>query len=122
MDGYGRFCIGSEQHAHVRAHRFSWELANGPIPDGLNALHSCDNRPCVNPEHLFLGTHGDNVKDKVAKGRAAGRFSRLEFCPQGHPFNAENTYIAPDGKRRCRTCRAEYGARWYRENGERKTA
>jgi HNH endonuclease len=51
------------------AHRVAWMLANGEIPDGLCVLHRCDNPPCVNVDHLFLGTHADNVADKMAKGR-----------------------------------------------------
>jgi len=64
--GYGRFFLsGSTQVAH----RVSWEIHNGEIPDGLCVLHKCDVRNCVNPSHLFLGTNQDNVDDKVAKGR-----------------------------------------------------
>lgn len=51
------------------AHRVSWFISNGPIPDGLYVLHRCDNRPCCNPAHLFLGTLADNNRDCVAKGR-----------------------------------------------------
>lgn len=64
--GYGRININKRP---VLTHRFAWELENGPIPDGKDVLHSCDNPCCVNPSHLFLGTNDDNIADKVDKGR-----------------------------------------------------
>lgn len=66
--GYGKISIGNKQR---RAHRVAWELTNGPIPDGLLVCHSCDNPPCVRPDHLFLGTTEHNVQDRVEKGRTA---------------------------------------------------
>lgn len=69
--GYGRIGAGGTYGSALMAHRVSWELHNGPIPEGMNVLHRCDNPPCTNPDHLFLGSHADNVADKVAKGRGA---------------------------------------------------
>lgn len=65
-DGYGVFGIGKKLYL---AHRVSYEIANREIPSGLNVLHSCDNPPCCNPAHLFLGTQLDNVRDRDQKGR-----------------------------------------------------
>lgn len=59
------------------AHRVAWELTNGPVPDGFNVLHSCDNPPCCRPDHLFLGTHDDNMKDKASKHRAPRANAKL---------------------------------------------
>lgn len=65
--GYGRIRV---DRGHTdRAHRVSWFLENGPIPDGMQVLHRCDNPPCTRPNHLFLGTNADNHNDKVRKGR-----------------------------------------------------
>lgn len=64
--GYGR--LGISQRTML-AHRYVWTWLFGPIPDGLNVLHKCDNPPCIRPDHLFLGTHADNVADMCSKGR-----------------------------------------------------
>lgn len=74
--GYGRVTIRRRQHS---AHRLMWEWHNGePVPDGLVVRHQCDNPPCINPHHLLVGTHADNIADKVRRGRQA----RGEMLPQ----------------------------------------
>lgn len=67
-NGYGILVVGRKSKK-VRAHRFSFEEHVGPIPEGLQALHQCDNRRCVNPGHLFLGDAKANARDMVSKGR-----------------------------------------------------
>lgn len=66
--GYGTIWVSEEQRI-MFTHRYSWSLAHGEIPEGLDVLHKCDNPPCVNPDHLFLGTQSDNAKDMHQKGR-----------------------------------------------------
>lgn len=64
--GYGQITSNGKTYL---VHRVAYEQLAGPIPEGVNALHRCDRPRCWNPAHLFLGTHADNVADKVAKGR-----------------------------------------------------
>lgn len=68
-DGYGVIAEGGRGGKTLKAHRVSWIIHNGPIPDNQQVLHHCDNPPCPNPTHLFLGTNLDNVRDKISKGR-----------------------------------------------------
>lgn len=109
--GYGnRFRHGR----YVGAHRIAWEETFGPIPEGLCVLHRCDNRPCINPEHLFLGTKGDNIRDAIAKGRWVPYQRAWTHCRQGHEYTPENTRIALRGgapKRICRACARDAATR-----------
>ncbi len=78
--GYGSLSVNGLARA---THRLAWEVANGPIPEGMMVLHTCDNRRCCNPAHLKLGTHADNMRDMKLKGRGPGsRALDLELHPQ----------------------------------------
>lgn len=81
MAGYGRVKTGARP-VHVFAHRVAWQLTNGDIPEGMSVLHRCDNPPCCNPAHLYLGTHQDNVRDMMERGRhRPGRQGRAKLAP-----------------------------------------
>lgn len=72
VGGYGLICVGawySGQRTTVGAHRLMWERHNGPAPERTHVMHSCDNRLCINPAHLRLGTPKENVRDMISKGR-----------------------------------------------------
>ena len=95
-----------------RAHLVSWEIAHGEaFPAGMDACHTCDNPPCVNPTHIFPGTVSDNARDALAKGRLRNHQTEKTHCPQGHPLSGDNLYLSRD-KRYCKECRRESNRRY----------
>jgi HNH endonuclease len=122
--GYGKVFWNKDTERRsvlTDAHRTSWLLHFGPIPDGCYVCHACDTPSCVNPQHLWLGTNSDNILDAIRKGRK--RCEPRTHCPQGHEFTPENTYRPPVRKsthrqsRVCRICARERTRQWERQRG-----
>ena len=113
-NGYGSFKIDRK---NVFAHRISYMLANNltNLSKDEYVCHSCDNPSCVNPEHLWVGSHADNMADMVSKGRADCPQRHQTHCKRGHEFTEENTYIQPsNGKRSCRECNRIRDRKYYK--------
>lgn len=105
--GYGHLKDGKTSFS---AHRVAWVATNGEIPPGAFVCHHCDNPSCIRPDHLFVGTHADNQRDKAHKGRSAKNRGGADakaartHCPAGHLFDEANTYWWGNS-RHCRACR-----------------
>jgi hypothetical protein len=109
-ENYGYILIGKEgekKNGQIGAHRYSWIVHNGSIPDGLLVLHRCDTPACVNPRHLFLGTYLDNARDRAAKGRSARQAG--EASPRAR-FTADQVRAILADPRSHRRIAAAYGA------------
>lgn len=126
--GYGSFYLEGRLH---KAHRAAWMLLKGPIPDGIEACHRCDTPPCCNPDHIFLGTHAENMADARTKGRitwpddlsGTRHNGGKGYCPKGHPYVGDNLIVRRDtGHRECRACKREknrnYAARMRQARAE----
>lgn len=122
--GYGAFRICGPQPNITRlAHRVSWVLSNGAIPDGLVLNHICRNRSCVNPDHLEVVTRRENTLHKDSEAAARYNYSKTH-CSKGHTFSEENTRVVlkPNGTFRQRVCRTCERERWKRINEKRREA
>jgi hypothetical protein len=130
--GYGILRVGAGK-SKAKAHRLSYELAYGPIPDGLEIDHvchsrdqecrgglTCPHRQCVNPAHLEAVSHRENG----LRGRSFALPNAMKtHCPQGHPYDSVNTYISPSsGGRVCRTCTRESQRRYQQRKAAQRIA
>lgn len=99
-NGYGYLGIGGRSGRKIQAHRIAFELAKGPIPEGMQIDHLCRNRGCVNPDHLESVTQRENLLRGTG---VSARHAVATHCSRGHEFNDQNTRTR-NGKRQCKIC------------------
>ena len=118
LAGYGTFSLGGR---HRRAHQVAWEIDNGiGFPKGKYGCHACDNPPCVNPKHIWPGTHLENMRDAQAKRRLSKPprntyNSDKTECKRGHLLSGDNLLINSQGSRSCVDC-----LRMHRQNSAKR--
>lgn len=119
--GYGNFCIERDGHGGHQtqklAHRFAYETLIGPIPEGMQLDHLCNNKRCVNPDHLKPVTARENT---LRADTVTGRNARKTHCKRGHPLRGDNLRIMPDGERDCKEC-ARMWQRTYRKRKQKQS-
>jgi hypothetical protein len=112
--GYGQM-VANRKHRY--AHRISYEMHVGAIPNGLELDHRCRNTFCVNPDHLEPVTHAENVRRGLGPERAGKRQRDKTRCPNGHPYTEGNIYYRANGNRDCRICSIERSKAFQRNRG-----
>ena len=119
--GYGILSVGRKP---TKAHRFVYEQLRGPIPEGKIICHTCDNRGCVNPDHMYVGTYADNNRDIA--DRRGHHFGAREHCSRGHEYTEKTTRVQlknGSAARVCKLCQKEYQREYQRElRAKRKAA
>lgn len=113
-DGY---CQVRRDGHRYGAHRWYYIVTYGPVPKEMVVRHKCDNPPCCNPLHLELGTHADNMADKMRRNRWSNGRATWTHCVNGHEFSEENTRMVTNRKtgkesRVCRTCKIAANRRY----------
>lgn len=116
LKGYGAMCYRGRNQ---RTHRIAYVCAKGPIPPGMMVLHKCDNPPCCNPDHLYVGDGFDNMRDASRKGRI--NYQKITHCKNGHPLAETAKWRGEKNPRVCSVCariRQRIYAGWPRELAE----